>query len=121
MPSLTSETHRKAYINLPLVYLKCNNTAPNDSACKVPHLDDLIPLFKHDKSMSSAHAVCNNVTWVPVEADHVIEPLEVSIPTGQLQQNRVVTLLTFGTTTLAVVIIAYFVYKAPTTVKQKGE
>lgn len=120
MPSLTEETHRGTYINMPLVFLKCNNTQLKDGVCKVPpHIDNLIPLFKNDK-VDSLQRACQDSTWIPIEADHVIDPLEVSIPTGQLQQDRLVTLLTFGSTALAVVYIAYFVYNTPS-LKQKRE
>jgi hypothetical protein len=121
MPSLSGETHRETYINKPLVYLKCNNTQPSSSACKVPpHIDDLIPLFKNDNKVESLAQRCRDITWIPIESDHVIESLEVSIPTGQLQQDCMVTLLTFGSTALAVAIITYFVYNSPSS-KQKRE
>lgn len=117
MPSLTGNTHREISINPPLVYLKCENTQQSASACKVPPRTDadLIAQFG-----SPARSACQGVTWIPVEVDHLLEPLEVSIPIGQLLQDRLVTLFTFGSTVLAVVIVAYFVYSTPSA-KQKGE
>jgi hypothetical protein len=121
MPSLTGDTHRRTFINPPLVYLKCNNTQQSSGDCKVPtHANNLIPSFAKDKFGSLAHTACNDATWVSIEVDHMIESLEVSIPIGQLLQDRLVTLLTFGLTALAVAIIAYFVYRTPPA-KHKAE
>jgi hypothetical protein len=121
MPSLTGDTHRRTFINPPLVYLECNNTQQSSGDCKVPtHANNLIPSFAKDKFGSLAHTACNDATWVSIEVDHMIESLEVSIPIGQLLQDRLVTLLTFGSTALTVAIIAYFVYRTPPA-KHKAE
>ncbi len=124
MPTPTDETHRKTYINAPLVYLKCRNDAANDGPCNVPPRIDqkFSPMTNEDQS--NTLGTCSKVTWTPVEVNHVTEPLVALIPLGQLQHSWLGTLVTLGTTFLAVSMLAGFVYKTTSSKcleKQKDE
>lgn len=123
MPTPTDETHRKTYINLPLVYLKCSNNAVSDGPCNLPpRIDQKFSLNTDEESKSQI--TCSQITWVPVEVNHVIEPLPLFIPLGQLQHSWLGTLVTLGTTFLAVSMLAGFVYKTTSSKcleKQKDE
>ena len=124
MPTPTEETHRKTYINSPLVYLKCNSPVASDGTCNVPpHIDQKFSPF-NGKVESTTQVTCPKSTWVPVETNHVPEPLAVFIPLGQLQHNWIGTFATLGTTFLAVIMLAGFVYKTTSSKcleKQKDE
>lgn len=96
----------------------------SDGACNVPlRLDQKFSPFT-EKVESAAQSPCPDVTWVPLETNHVLESIAVFIPLGQLQHNWLGTFATLGTTVLAVVLLAGFVYKTTSSKcleKQKDE